>query len=246
MWQHSRGTSHFCKLKTNLISFLGWRTQAANLDRGFLTLGAALTVLRRQSLRGFISHGWPEWAEPPERECSRQEGQVLQVMLAALWPGRADLALFIGKNHALGVWLNLNNLTTVVQVTCMIRTWLLHTFTGIFPRVSPKGVCASCSAYATLTCLFTSFSVQSLQEPLLVSDFFHGWLFSHIFGYGCFILSFSAAVNTGRFDLSVTFNFLYFCLWFQVLFICSRDSFCSATSGFFLRCFKDPIRVPRI
>jgi len=60
-----------------------------------------------------------------------------------------------------------------------------------------------------MTCLFTSFSVQ---EPLLVSDFFHGLSFSHIFGYGCFILSFSAAVNTGRFDLSVTFNFLYFCL----------------------------------
>jgi len=54
-------------------------------------------------------------------------------MLAALCPGRADLALFIGKNHALGVRLNLNNLTTVVQVTCMIRTWLVHTFTGKIP-----------------------------------------------------------------------------------------------------------------
>ena len=87
-WQHLLRASHFCKLKTNLVSFLGWRTQAANLDMGLLTLGAALTVLRRQSLQRFISDGWPEWAEPPEREWS-------QVMLAALWPGSVKSALFI-------------------------------------------------------------------------------------------------------------------------------------------------------
>ena len=67
-WQHLSRTGHFCKLKTNLVSFLGWRTQAANLNRGSLTVGAALTVLRRQSLGSFISDGWPKWAEPPERE----------------------------------------------------------------------------------------------------------------------------------------------------------------------------------
>jgi len=53
------------------------------------------TVLRTQSLQGFISDGWPEGAEPPETECSRQEGQVLQVMLAALWFESAELLLFM-------------------------------------------------------------------------------------------------------------------------------------------------------
>jgi len=102
-WQHLPWTSHFCKLKTNLVSFLGW-TQAANLNRGSLTEGAALTVLRRQSLRSFTSDGWPKWAEPPEREWN-------QVMLAALSLCSVKLPLFIlFFNHSLtnqikGAWL---------------------------------------------------------------------------------------------------------------------------------------------
>ena len=35
-WQHLSWKSHFCKLKTNLVSFLGWRTQAANHNRRIL------------------------------------------------------------------------------------------------------------------------------------------------------------------------------------------------------------------
>jgi len=46
---------------------------------------------------------------------------VLQVMLATLSLGLVNLALFIGKSHALGACISLNNLTTVSQVTCMIK-----------------------------------------------------------------------------------------------------------------------------
>ena len=103
-WQRLPQTSHFCKLKTNLVSLLGWRTQAVNLNRGSLTVGAALTVLRRQSLGSFISDGWPKWAEPPEREWR-------QVMLATLCLCSMKLPLFIlFFNHSLtnqikGAWL---------------------------------------------------------------------------------------------------------------------------------------------
>ena len=40
-----RGVSHICKLKMNLISFLGWRTQAVGCDRNLLALGATLQSL---------------------------------------------------------------------------------------------------------------------------------------------------------------------------------------------------------
>ena len=107
------GVSHICKLKMILISFLGWRTQAVGRDRNLLTLGEALTVLRRQSLRVFISDVWPNWAGPSEREWSRQEGLVLQVMLAALWSECVHPPLFIGESHAFKACFSLIDLTSV-------------------------------------------------------------------------------------------------------------------------------------
>jgi len=46
-----RVVSLSCKIKMNLISFLGWRTQAVDRDRNLLTLGAALQSL---GVRGFF------------------------------------------------------------------------------------------------------------------------------------------------------------------------------------------------
>jgi len=48
-----------------------------------------------------------------EREWSRQERQVFQVMLAALWSGLVNPAVFIGKSHALKACFYLINVTIV-------------------------------------------------------------------------------------------------------------------------------------
>jgi len=92
-------------------------------DRNLLTLGSALVLYFGGRVFGVLSPMADQSGQnPPERKCYRQEGQVLLVMLATLWLGLVNLALFIGKSHALGACLYLNNLTTVSQVTCMIGT----------------------------------------------------------------------------------------------------------------------------
>ena len=56
---------------------------------------------REAESSSLFSNSWPRQGRLPERECNRQGGQVLQLILAALCLGRADLALFIGNltNH---------------------------------------------------------------------------------------------------------------------------------------------------
>ena len=101
-----QGASHFCNLKTNLISFLGWRTQAGNLDRNTWHWAQHSYYTSEAESSGFYLQ-WLTIRGRPTRE------RLLSLMLVALWPGRVNLALFIGKSHALGACLYLNNLTTV-------------------------------------------------------------------------------------------------------------------------------------
>jgi len=115
-----RGASHVCKLKTNLISFLGWRAQVVDYNRyspdiecDTYNIPSEPENICKAEPSGFISDVWPYWAVQSEREWSRQERQVFQVMLAALWSGLVNPALFIGKSHALKACFYLINVTIV-------------------------------------------------------------------------------------------------------------------------------------
>jgi len=109
----SRGASHICKLKMNLISFLGWRAQAVDCDRTFSWHWA-----RHSRYFGGRAFGFYLWClttlvSTTEREWSRQERQVFQVMLAALWSECVHPPLFIGESHAFKACFSLINLTIV-------------------------------------------------------------------------------------------------------------------------------------
>ena len=114
----SHGVSHVCKLKTNLISFLGWRAQAVDYDRTFSWHWVWHS--RYFGGRAFVFYLWclTTLVSTTEREWSRQERQVFQVMLAALWPEPADPASFIlsrsHDNYVMVTWQLCNSHMTVM------------------------------------------------------------------------------------------------------------------------------------
>jgi len=73
----------------------------------------SLRILIRQSLRvlSLMSDHIGQY-NPKESEAVRKE-LVFQVMLAALWSGLVNPALFIGKSHALKACFYLINVTIV-------------------------------------------------------------------------------------------------------------------------------------
>ena len=157
MWRESTRTEQGNKLPFDNISPCG---------RNPLGLSKATSCLLTISVH--VAHGvllqrlnHSGWLRPGKESSAVRKGPAFQVILAPLWPGRVNLALFIGKSHALGVCLYLNNLTTVSQVTCMIKAWLVHTFTGKVPLFHLK-VFALPGLLSNIVMLVYKLSVQSL------------------------------------------------------------------------------------